>query len=77
MTTFEEFCNETAKVIEDFSDSEKEFMLWLLLDYYREKLLRDIQFEAKDKQDVMVQTVMKKHIDACDEMRRIICTEIF
>ena len=75
--TFEKRCEELGNFVDSLSDSEKKFVLWLLLDYYRDGLLEDIKFEVKDKADYIIQTVMRKHIDACEEMRNVIREEIF
>lgn len=77
MNAFEKSCENLSNIVDDLSDSEKKFVLWLLLDYYREYLLEGIKFKVKNEADMRLQINMKKHIDACEEMRQVICAEIF
>ena len=77
MTAFEKQCEETAKYVDDLSDSEKKFILWLLLNYYKDGLLDDIQFEPKDAADYRSMEMMRFHIKACEQMRECIGYEIF
>ena len=75
--TFEERCYELDKMVEDMSDSEKKFVLWELLEYYRDGLLRDINFKVNDSKDCYYWYALKRHIESCKEMRDAIGEEIF
>ena len=75
--TFGKRCEELDNIVNELSDSEKKFVLWELLDYYRDGLLSDIQFTPKDAADIRAMQTMKRHIDACKEMREVITEEIF
>lgn len=77
MNTFEKRCEELDNLVTDLSDSEKKFVLWLLLDYYREGLLDDLKFVPKDTMDVLAKLKMSDHARACEEMRNVIREEIF
>ena len=75
--TFEKRCQELSEMLDDLGDSEKKFLLWQLLEYYKEGLERDMKFVVKDARDAMVMMCMGRHKNACEEIGRIIVEEIF
>ncbi len=77
MNVFEKRCIELDKAVNDLSHSEKEFLLWKLLDYHRDGLLDDIKFVPRDDEDIRIQAKMRRHIDACEEIREEIRKRIF
>lgn len=74
---FEKWCETTANEVDNWSDTEKKFVLWLLLDYYKEEIEDDIKFVPKDIGDYIQQEMMKTHIKSCEQIREIIGYELW